>query len=305
MRYFVAVAEELNFGRAAARLHVAQPGLSQQIKALEAELGVRLFDRTRRRVTLTEPGSMLLAEAYAVLGRFDQCLETMRQVRGRSARTAIRIGMYSEFSRMRGPALVAEVRRRHPELLLAVEAAVSASAVRAVEVGELELAIVRSIPEGSPVARRLLDSEPLGACLPQGHPLARRRGVRPDQLSGEQLMWMPRRANPELYDEVLSTLSAAGFEWQSVESAGTTSASFALVAETLGWSLACESDVSAAAGQLPLTWVRLTGVELIANNWVIWAPTENNPLVAQVIEVLAEILPSERRASVLRSGASQ
>jgi len=120
LRYFVAVAEELNFGRAAARLHVAQPGLSQQIKALEAELGVRLFDRTRRRVALTEPGSMLLAEAYAVLSRFDQCLETMRQARGRSPRTAIRIGMYSEFSRMRGPALVAELRRRHPELLLTV-----------------------------------------------------------------------------------------------------------------------------------------------------------------------------------------
>lgn len=152
LRYFVAVAEELNFGRAAARLHVAQPGLSQQIKALEAELGLRLFDRTKRQVSLTHAGSLLLAEAYAVLGRFDQCLDAMRQVRAGVGRAAIRVGMFSEFSRSRGSALVAEVRRRHPELLLAIESGPSAAQVRAVEAGELELAVVRSVPSGAAAA---------------------------------------------------------------------------------------------------------------------------------------------------------
>ena len=126
LRYFVAVAEELNFSRAASRLHVAQPGLSQQIRVLEAELGLRLFDRTKRRVNLTAAGSLLLAEAYAVLSRFDQCLDTMRQARTGARLASVRVGMFSEFSRARGPALVAELRRRYPELLLAIEAVPSA-----------------------------------------------------------------------------------------------------------------------------------------------------------------------------------
>lgn len=294
MRYFVAVAEELNFGRAAARLHVAQPGLSQQIKRLEVELGVRLFDRTKRRVSLTDAGALLLAEAYAVLSRFDHCVETMRQAHLGTRRAEVRVGMWGEFSRAWGPSMVVEVRRRHPELLLAVEALPSAAAVRAVEVGELELGIVRSIPERSPLARRLLDSEPLGACLPRDHPLATGRAIRPDRLSGEQLMWMPRTANPEFYDHVLSTLEGAGLRTEAVESTGTISATFALVADGYGWCLSCESEVNDAAAAHPLTWAALSGIDLVAETWAVWSLGDASPAVAHVVETLSEIVPASR-----------
>jgi DNA-binding transcriptional LysR family regulator len=159
LRYFVAVAEELNFGRAAARLHVAQPGLSQQIKNLESELGLRLFDRNKRRVSLTEAGALLLAEAYGVLGRFDECLETMRRARTGSSSAAIRIGLVSEFSRSWGSELVAEVGRRHPQYVLTVEATPSAAQIRAIGAGELDLGVVRSVPSASTLPRRLLDAD--------------------------------------------------------------------------------------------------------------------------------------------------
>ena len=132
LRYFVAVAEELNFGRAAARLHVAQPGLSQQIKNLESELGLRLFDRNKRRVSMTEAGALLLVEAYGVLGRFDEGLETMRR-----ARTG---------SRPPTP---------------------SAAQIRAIDAGELDLGVVRSVPSASTLPRRLVSPPPApaGACI--------------------------------------------------------------------------------------------------------------------------------------------
>jgi DNA-binding transcriptional LysR family regulator len=296
LRYFVAVAEELNFGKAAARLHVAQPGLSQQIKSLEGELGVRLFDRNKRRVNLTQAGSLLLAESYAVLSRFDQCVETMRQARAGVRRAAVRMGMWGEFSRSWGPALVAEVRRRHPELLLAVEAVPSAVAVRAVEVGELDLGVVRAVPDRSTVDRRLLAREPLGACLPQAHRLARSRRIAPRRLSGERLMWMPRSASPEFYDHVLGTLARAGLETESVESAGTTSATFALVAGGYGWCLTCEAEVSDAVDASALAWVPLSGVDLTAETWAVWSAQQASPLVAQLLEVLSDVVPAPERA---------
>lgn len=304
LRYFVAVAEELNFGKAAVRLHVAQPGLSQQIKSLEGELGVRLFDRNKRRVNLTQAGSLLLAESYAVLSRFDQCMETMRQARTVARRASIRVGMWGEFSRSWGPALVAEVRRRHPELLLAIEAVPSAVAVRAVEVGQLDLGIVRAVPGRSALERRLLAREPLGACLPVAHRLARSRRIAPGRLSGEPLMWMPRSASPEFYDHVLGTLAGAGLETQWVESAGTTSATFALVAGGYGWCLACQAEVRGAADGEALAWVALSGVDLSAETWAVWSAPEASPLVAQVVEVLSDVVPTRGRPGRERSRAS-
>jgi DNA-binding transcriptional LysR family regulator len=297
LRYFVAVAEELNFGRAAARLHVAQPGLSQQIKNLESELGLRLFDRDKRRVRLTEAGALLLAEAYAVLGRFDECLETMRRARAGSSSAAIRIGLVSEFSRSWGSELVAEVGRRHPRYVLAVEATPSASQIRAIDAGELDLGVVRSLPSASRLPRRLLDTEPLGACLPAGHALARGPQVQPADLSGQPLLWMPRSANPEMYDQVLATLSAAGLNAESVRSGGSASASFALVAAGYGWTLACASDVTEAAEQSKLAWRPLAGVSLTAETWAVW-PAGAPPEVADVLDVLTEIVPPSRRSGL-------
>lgn len=282
------MAEELNFGRAAGRLHVAQPGLSQQIKALEAELGLLLLDRDRRGVRLTEEGSLLLAEAYAVLARFDRCVETMRQAHAGVRRAVVRVGMFSEFSRSWSPALLAEVRRQYPDVLLAIESMPSSAVARGVEVGAIQLGVVRSVPNQSAVMRRLLASEAIGACVRVDHPAATGTVVHPRALSGEQLLWMPRVANPDYYDQVLSRLREVGLEVGMVESPGTSGASQALVASGYGWCLACPSEVTDPG----VRWLPLAGVELLAETWAVWSGDGAGADVSRVVEVLAGLLGS-------------
>jgi len=106
---------------------------------------------------------------------------------------------------------------------------------------------------------------------------------------------MPRSSNPEMYDQVLATLAAAGLRAGSVESAGTTSATFALVAGGYGWTLACESDVAEAAVAQPVAWRPLAGVDLAAETWAAWPRQGSGPAVARVVDVLAEIVPSARQ----------
>jgi DNA-binding transcriptional LysR family regulator len=178
-----------------------------------------------------------------------------------------------------------------------VEATLSAAQIRAIDAGELDLGVVRSVPSASTLPRRLLDAEPLGACLAADHPLARNPHVRPTELSGQPLLWMPRSANPEMYDRVLAMLAAAGLSAESVRSGGNASASFALVAAGYGWTLACASDVAETAGQSAVTWRPLAGVSLTAETWAVWPP-DAPAAVADVLDVLTEIVPPSRRANL-------
>src|ERR671933_944384 len=115
LRTFVVVADELHFGRAAARLHIAQPALSQQVRALEAELGLQLLQRGARGATLTDAGVRLREEALAVVARFDAAVATMARVRDGSI-GAVRIGVFSGPVRFRLAAVLGELRRVHPDL---------------------------------------------------------------------------------------------------------------------------------------------------------------------------------------------
>jgi DNA-binding transcriptional LysR family regulator len=245
-------------------------------------------------VRLTEEGSLLLAEAYSVLGRFDQCVETMRQVRAGARRASVSVGMFSEFSRAWSPALLADVRRLHPDLLLSIESMPSSAVVRAVEVGAIELGVVRSVPERSAVKRRLLAREQIGACLPVDHRAATGEVVEPRMLAGEPLLWMPRAANPDYYDQVLSRLREVGLDVATVESPGTSAASQALVASGYGWCLACFSEIT----QPGVRCLPLAGVDLVAETWAVWPRSGATEMVGHVVDVLADLLVSAGTMSI-------
>ncbi len=236
LRYFLAVAQELHFGRAAARLGIAQPPLSQAIRRLEARLGVELFRRTRRHVELTDAGAVLRDEARSLL---DHAARVERALRTAEAGTAgtLRIGFVGSAAHDVLPTLLRRLRDGYPDVVVAPQELSTTAQVQAVAGGSLDAGIVR-LPIAAPhVATLRLVEEPLVIALPDFHPLARRARLPLSALAGEPFVLWGRDRNPLFHDEVISACHAAGFSPNVVQEAGEMPTIVGLVAAGLGVSL--------------------------------------------------------------------
>jgi DNA-binding transcriptional LysR family regulator len=211
LRYFAAVAEELHFGRAARKLHISQPPLSMQIRALEEELGVTLLNRTQRSVSLTQAGNALLAEARHILARVDQAVLTTRRA-GRGEIGELLVGFISVADYNVLPEVLREFRRRFPLVNLTLREATTDTQLRDLIAGRIDVGFV--LP---PVNEPALESiailrEPLIAALPEKHPLARKPGkLALEKLKDAPFILIPRPNAPGLYDDIVSCCKAAGF----------------------------------------------------------------------------------------------
>ena len=210
LRSFVVVAEELHFTRAAERLNLAQQALSSQIRSLEQRLGVSLFDRSTRRVELTEAGRALLAHAMPLLASATRAWEAVASAStGETAH--IRVSYAPTARREILPAILQEVHRRHPKLeVTTCELWGGGNAVRS---GMVDVAIMRgdAPPDSGLVGMRLYDS-PLGVILPASHPLAKTETVAVEEL-GEMPVELPtRHFNTSFHDAVLASLRSRGYE---------------------------------------------------------------------------------------------
>jgi DNA-binding transcriptional LysR family regulator len=201
LRSFVAVAEELHFRRAAERLHLAQPSVSQQIRALEAELGAALFDRNRRGVALTPAGAALLVEARELLARADHAAAVVRGT-GAGERGRLRMSLTRSLTGGIAGAIVAGYRQRYPDVELALSLGTTMLHAEQLHAGELDVAFVRPPLEDPALEELRLEREPMVCVLPSGHRLARRATVRPCDLDGEPLVWWPEAHGPGAWREV-------------------------------------------------------------------------------------------------------
>jgi DNA-binding transcriptional LysR family regulator len=202
LRYFVAVAEHLNFRRAAEALSTSQPSLSQQIRALEAELGCPLFERTKRRVQLTRAGSVYLAGVREAIAEVEACGQRARQAQA-GLRGTLAIGAVGMVMIDHLPQLVRRFRSDFPEVNLAVTILRNPDIVGALRAGQIELAFANAVDPGRDVETLALWSLPWMIVLPADHRLAGRDRIRLADLSGETLITHPRRggaggANSEL-----------------------------------------------------------------------------------------------------------
>jgi len=254
LRYFVAVAEELHFTRAAARLHIAQPPLSQQIRALEAELGVALFERTRRSVALTDAGAALLERARALLATVSALPAELGRV-ARGEEGELRIGFTSTLPLTRVLRdVVADHRRSHPRVALQLREMHTAAQFDALARGELDVGLVRyneAAPDG--IALVLLRRDPLRLVVPAGHRFAERASVPIAECRDEAFIGFPGDAGTGT-GPLLKRLSAqAGFEPRIAQEAREATTQIGLVAAGLG----------IAVLPAPLEAVRLEGVRYV------------------------------------------
>ena len=250
LRYFVTVAEELHFGRAAKKLHISQPPLSMQIRALEAELGVMLFNRTQRSVALTQAGNALLGEARDILARVDQAvLMTRRVSRGEIGELAIGFISVADYNVL--PVVLREFRRAFPLVNLTLRESTTDAQIRDLLAGRINVGFVLP-PINEPSLESLpILREPLIAALPDKHPLARKAGkLVLEKLKDAPFILFPRPYAPGLYDDVVSCCKAAGFSPRVEQEAIQMQTIVSLVSAELGVALIPAS----------LTNLRRTGV---------------------------------------------
>jgi DNA-binding transcriptional LysR family regulator len=257
LRYFVAVAEELSFTQAALRLHLSQPPLSQQIQALEQDLGVRLLERTKRRVALTEPGRVFLEQARQILAKAD---EARSHVTAAAAGYSGQLRMAYTVSVSFHPALpqaLLRYRQIAPNVLMHLSEMYTEPQYAALLAGQIDVGFVRDEPGHRQDARSLrisvIDREPLLLALPAGHTLANRSSVRLLEVAGDSFVSQPRELASTLYDRLVKLANKAGFQPMIGQHAQQINGLLALVAAGLGLALVPAS----------MRAVRLAGVSYV------------------------------------------
>ncbi|WP_211877398.1 LysR substrate-binding domain-containing protein [Pseudarthrobacter albicanus] len=235
LKYFIAVAEERHFGRAALRLHMAQPPLSQQIRQLEELLGTPLLVRTTRKVDLTPAGQVLLDRGRALLQELDSLVEDVQQV-GAGATGVIRVGFTGTATYRLMPGIVQAARRTLPGLRITVQGEMLTPQMEAaLEEGRLDVAVLRPPVRSDEIALRLLEQDQLVAALPADSPLAERGTLDITDLSAEDFIGYPSYSAVNSIS--VEACRKAGFKPRLVQEAKETSTLLSLVAAGMGVAL--------------------------------------------------------------------
>jgi len=280
LRYFLAVADELHFTRAAARLGLAQPNLSEQIRQLESRVGTPLFERTKRRVELTAAGHALAVEARRTLAQAGRAIEAAR-LAGAGRAGVVRVGFVEAAAVRHLPRIVGAFSASHPAVELTLHQLNTAAQLDGLERRELDVGFMTRVV-GTGLAFRAIARERLNLALPAGHRLAARARVPLRSLDGETLLLRIREVAPSAFDQVIAALQEARIATRLVLHPVGTSMLQGLVAAGAGLTLVSESH--STRSDLPIVYRPLVEPELHFDLYVAWRPDESAPAVQALLE---------------------
>jgi DNA-binding transcriptional LysR family regulator len=284
IRTFLVVADELHFTRAAARLHVAQSAVSHAIQKLEAELGVALFARTRRRVALTAAGERFRTDVTEATAALDAAAEiASRSARGEAGRLVLRFTVAAALTII--PRAVARFHKAYPAVELDLQPGGSSAQLEAIHAGRCDVGFLSLQRDVTPLATEVVQRAPLVAVLPTAHPLARRRRVQFADLAGERFVMLELASEPRVRDRIRARCVAAGFEPEVVLEVGQLEVLLAMVAAGVG--ITCVPALVRAlrfAGvvTIPITPVVEGGIS------VVWDPATLSAAAGGFLAILRE-----------------
>lgn len=236
LKYFIAVAEELHFGRAAGRLDMAQPPLSRQIAQLEIEVGAQLFDRSRSKIRLTQAGELLLDRSKAILSHLEDTYAETRRL-GEGAMGLLRVAFVGTATYGAMPTIIKSFRSNFPDIDISLLALNNADLMRALIQGEIDVAVARPGLDDDELKTERLQTEPLTLALPDTMLANLRDPVPLESMRNETFVLYPRSPRPSFADHILDVCNKAGFHPGKIVEAMDFQTAISLVAVGVGVSI--------------------------------------------------------------------
>ncbi|MEH2382237.1 MAG: LysR family transcriptional regulator [Nostoc sp.] len=293
LRYFVTLAEELHFGRAAERLHIAQPPLSQQIRQLEKELGFELFHRTKRNVQLTEAGQVFLDEVQQIMRQLQQAIQVGRQT-SRGEIGQLVVGFVSSAAYNILPTILRTFRSSVPGVSIELHELTTDQQLEWLREGRMDVGFLRPPVEENRFSCETIFQEPLMVALPEAHLLASQSNVCLTSLANEPFILFPRILAPGLYDLIISLCQQAGFSPKVAQEAIQMQTIVSLVAAEMGVAIVPASlqnlqriGVVYKTLQEPMSKVAIVADVGVAIA-IIWRKNEISPTVLRFLEIVKQ-----------------
>ena len=286
LRYFRMVANELHFGRAAEKLHIAQPPLSKQIQDLEAELGFELFTRTKRSVALTPAGKAFSIEVTQIFQQLDRAIDIGRKT-SRGELGQISIGFVGSATYNILPLMLQQFHDRYPNVRIELHELTTDRQLIWLREGRIDIGLIRPPIIAPDLASQVIFQESLVVALPIDRHLAGADFIDLASLAVEPFILFPRELAPGLYDPIIASCQAAGFSPQVVQECIQMQTIVSLVSANMGVSILPESIQEAQRHGVVYKPIRVGGVnvEQLAKIAIVWRIDDNSPTMNRFLEV--------------------